>query len=228
MSEPEAAASGVSFLTPERARLAQALRHLIDAALTAEDASADELTAAADATERIAADLRGRHELGARPTGVRQRAETSHDDYLPRSPLVGEVSPLAPPFEYEYREGRLAGWGVFHAAYEGPPGYVHGGWIALAFDEMLGMANIASGHPGMTGRLSVRYRRPTPLHRPVAFEAWTEEVDGRRIVTRGTLSLDGAVTAEAEGLFVIIDLDKALEYFGERAYERRQVPDPLP
>jgi acyl-coenzyme A thioesterase PaaI-like protein len=105
---------------------------------------------------------------------------------------------------------------------------VHGGWIALAFDEMLGMANIASGHPGMTGRLSVRYRRPTPLHSPIEFEAWTEEVDGRRVVTRGTLSVDGVVTAEAEGLFVVIDLEKALEYFGERAFERRHVVDPLP
>ena len=40
----------------------------------------------------------------------------------------------------------------YHAAYEGPPGYVHGGWVALTFDEILGMTNIASGHPGMTGR----------------------------------------------------------------------------
>jgi hypothetical protein len=228
MDDPEGPPSAGSFVTPERARLAHAVRHLIDAALTAEDPSADELAAAADRTERIAADLHRRSDLGHRPSGVRQRAEASHDDYLPRSPLVGEISPLAPPLEYEYRDGRLMGWGVFHAAYEGPPGYVHGGWIALAFDEVLGMANIASGHPGMTGRLAVRYRRPTALHRPVAFEAWTEEVDGRRIVTRGTLAVDGDVTAEAEGLFVIIELEKALEYFGERAYERRQVADPLP
>jgi Thioesterase superfamily len=228
MDEPQGDASALPFVTTERVRLAQAIRHLIDAALTAEDASAEDLAAAADETERLATDLHGRHVLGDRPSGIRQRSEMSHDDYLPRSPLVGDVSPLAPPIEYEYRDGRLMGWGTFHAAYEGPPGYVHGGWIALAFDEMLGMANIAGGHPGMTGRLSVRYRRPTPLHRPVEFEAWTEEVDGRRIVTRGTLTADGAVTAEAEGLFVVIDLEKALEYFGERAYERRQVVDPLP
>jgi acyl-coenzyme A thioesterase PaaI-like protein len=227
MDEPNGA-SGGTFVTPERVRLAQAVRHLIDAALTAEDAAAEELAEAADRTEHIAADLHRRHDLGGQPSGVRQRPEMSHDDYLPRSPLVGEISPLAPPLDYEYRDGRLIGRGVFHAAYEGPPGYVHGGWIALAFDEMLGMANIASGHPGMTGRLSVRYRRPTPLHRPVALEAWTEQVDGRRIVTRGTLSVDGVVTAEGEGLFVVIDLERALEYFGERAYERRQVVDPLP
>jgi hypothetical protein len=47
-------------------------------------------------------------------------------------------------------------------------------------------------------------------------------------VTRGTLAIDGVVTAEAEGLFVIIDLEQALDYFGERAYERRHIVDPLP
>jgi len=225
---PEDGATGDPFVTKGRVRLAEAVRHLVDATLTAEDASSERLAAAAEDVERIAAELHGRDELAVRPTGVRSRSEANHDDYLPRSPLVGVVSPLAPPIEYEERDGRLVGRGVFHAAYEGPPGFVHGGWIALGFDEILGMANIASGHPGMTGRLAIRYRRPTPLHRPVLFEGWTDQVDGRRVVTRGTLTVDDSVTAEAEGLFVKLDLDKAAEYFGERAYERRQVADPLP
>jgi acyl-coenzyme A thioesterase PaaI-like protein len=216
------------FATPERVRLTDAVRHLIDAALTAEQATEGELGAAADAAERIARDLHGA-QPGTRPSGTRTREETAHDDYLARSPLVGPVNPASPPIEYEYRDGRLFATGVFHAAYEGPPGYVHGGWIALAFDEVLGMANIGSGHPGMTGRLTVRYRRPTPLHTPIEFEGWTEQVDGRRIVTRGILSAGGEITAEAEGLFVVIDMDTALEYFGEAAYERRQrLADPLP
>ena len=226
--EPEGAAPGDTFVTKGRVRLAEAVRHLVDATLTAEDASSEQLANAASKVERIATVLHGRGELGDRPSGVRSRSEESHDDYLPRSPLVGVVSPLAPPVEYEYRDGRVFGRGVFHAAYEGPPGYVHGGWIALGFDEILGMANIASGHPGMTGRLSIRYRRPTPLHRPMVFEGWTDQVDGRRVVTRGTLTVDDSVTAEAEGLFVMIDLDRAAEYFGERAYERREAADLLP
>ncbi len=228
MAPDEEAASGDAFVTKERVRLAEAVRHLVDATLTAEDASSGRLAIAAEEVERIAAELHGHGELSDRPSGVRARAEQSHDDYLPRSPLVGAVSPLAPPIDYEYRDGRLYGRGVFHAAYEGPPGFVHGGWIALGFDEILGMANIASGHPGMTGRLSIRYRRPTPLHRPVLFEGWTDQVDGRRVVTRGTLIVDDSVTAEAEGLFVKLDLDRAAEYFGERAYERREAVDPLP
>ena len=125
--EPEGAEPGDAFVTKGRVRLAEAVRHLVDATLTAENASSEELAAAAAKVERIATALHGRGELGDRPSGVRSRHEESHDDYLPRSPLVGIVSPLAPPVEYEYRDGRLFGRGVFHAAYEGPPGYVHGG-----------------------------------------------------------------------------------------------------
>jgi acyl-coenzyme A thioesterase PaaI-like protein len=215
--------------TPERVRLTDAVRHLIDAALTADDATPEDLAEAADATERVAALLHRRDELGERPEGVRTREEQGHDDYLARSPFVGRISPLAPPFEYEFGNGRLRATGVFHAAYEGPPGYVHGGWIALAFDEVLGMTNIATGFPAMTGRLSVRYRRPTPLHTDAELLGWNEQVDGRRVVTRGTLTVDGVVTAEAEGLFVILDPEKALEYFGpEMAERRKQAVDPLP
>lgn len=221
---PDAAA----FATPERRRLAEAVRHLVDAVLTAEDVGEGTLGAAADVAERVARDLTG-VEPGSPPSGTRARRERDHHDYLPRSPLVGEVSPLAPPIAYEYRDGRLYGHGVFHAAYEGPPGHVHGGWIALAFDELLGMTNIASGHPAMTGKLTIRYRRPTPLHTDVRFESWTEQVDGRRILARGRLTVDDVVTAEAEGLFVVIDAARALEYFGRtREYHATEAPDPLP
>ncbi len=203
------------FVTPERLRLAEAVRRLIDAVLTADGATEEQLADAATGAVQLAARLAGVAPGGPRTGGPGYSAR-SHDDYLPRSPLVGEVSPMAPPIAYEYRDGRLYGHGVFHAAYEGPPGYVHGGWVALAFDEILGMANIASGHPGMTGRLSIRYRRPTPLHREVRFEGWTDEVDGRRVVAKGTLEVDGEITAEAHGLFVVIGDERAAEYFGPR------------
>ena len=87
------------------------------------------------------------------------------------------------------------------------------------FDEFLGMANIASGHPGMTGTLKVRYLRPTPLHVRVDLEGWTERVEGRRIISKGTMSVDGVTTAEAEGLFVTISPEMAAEYFGRTTGE---------
>lgn len=215
-----------AFVSPERLALAESVRHLIDAVLTTEAAPPDALSRAAIATDEITAALVG----NTTPVrGTRTRAESEHTDYLPRSPFVGVANPVAAPFTYEFRDDRLVAEGVFHAAYEGPPGYVHGGWIALAFDEILGMANIGSGHPAMTGKLTVRYRRPTPLHTSVLLEAWTDHVDGNRVITRGTMTAGDIVTAESEGLFVKIGPERAMEYFG-RVREPRldESPDPLP
>jgi acyl-coenzyme A thioesterase PaaI-like protein len=206
---------GRPFVSAQRLRLAEAVRHLVDATLTLEDATEEQLGSAADMTEAVA-----RH-LGREPhdddRGVRERVELGHDDYLPRSPLVGVASPLAPPMTWTADADGIHMEGTYHAAYEGPPGYVHGGWVALTFDELLGMTNIASGHPGMTGRLTVRYLRPTPVHRPVELRGRTERVEGRRIVSTGRLSVDGVLTAEAEALFVAIDPRLAAEYFGREA-----------
>jgi len=203
------------FVTPQRERLAEAVRHLVDATLTIEDATEEQLGSAADMTEAVA-----RH-LGREPhdddRGVRGRSEDGHTDYLCRSPLVGIVSPVAPPMTWTTDADGLHMQGTFHAAYEGPPGFVHGGCIALAFDELLGMTNIAGGHPGMTGRLTVRYLKPTPLHRPVDLHGRIDRVEGRRIITKGELVVDGTTTAEAEGLFVTIDPRLAAEYFGREA-----------
>lgn len=212
-----------TFVTPARERLAGAARRLVDALLTAEVDDA-RLDAAADATEAAVATLAteaGR--WGETP----RRAERRHEDYLPRSPLVGALHPAAPPFEWDRRDGRFVAHGVLGAAFEGPPGYVHGGWVALMFDEALGMANVTGGNPGMTARLTVRYRRPTPLRTPVRLEAWTREREGRRITTVGTLHAGDRLCAEAEGLFVEIGAERALEYFGERPAAPDPV-DPLP
>src|SRR6478752_7319903 len=73
------------FVSEQRERLAEAVRHVIDAVLTVEDATEEQLGTAADMTEAVA-----RH-LGREPhdddRGVRRRSETGHDGYLPRSPL---------------------------------------------------------------------------------------------------------------------------------------------
>jgi acyl-coenzyme A thioesterase PaaI-like protein len=201
------------FASPERSRLAEAVRRAIDVVMTVEDATGAQMETAAESIEAATALLAGPRAVT--PEGLRRTSrDRDHGDYLPRSPIVGESSPLAPPIAWEWVPPRILGRVVFGAAYEGPPGYVHGGIIALAFDEMLGMANIASGHPGMTGTLKVRYRRPTPLYREVRFEAWVDRVEGRRIMTRGTLSCADDLCAECDGVFVQPRPELAAIYFG--------------
>jgi hypothetical protein len=204
-----------AFATPERAALAAAVRGLIDAVMTTEDADDETLTDVAREIERLTFRLGGSREEGP---GYTPR---SHGDYLPRSPIVGEASPLSPRLDWEAVPGangvpEVEGRGTFGAPYEGPPGFVHGGWVACAFDEMLGIANIAAGQPGMTARLIVHYRRPTPLFRELRFRAWVEGTSGRRIMTRGELWDGETLTAEAEGLFVQPRPELAEQYFGPR------------
>jgi hypothetical protein len=101
-------------------------------------------------------------------------------------------------------------------AYEGPPGCVHGGVIAAAFDEVLGFAQSLGGRPGMTGTLTVKYRRPTPLDTDLIFEGWVDRIEGRKIFTQGRCLADGVVTAEAEGLFISVDFEKMAQLLRDR------------
>jgi hypothetical protein len=168
--------------------LAAATRRLVDAVLRA-DLSDDELSAAADATDALVDRL-----------DHRGRASDASDTERWRHRF--SVNPVAPPFSYERTADGVVGRGRFELAAEGPPGCVHGGWVALAFDEALGIANNAAGHLSVTGRLTVRYRQPTPLHAEITLTAGVARVDGRRVTTLGTMRVGDTVTAEAEGLFV--------------------------
>lgn len=126
--------------------------------------------------------------------------------FLDRSPIIGASNPLAVPMVVEVAgEGETAvvvGRVTFPQAYEGPPGCVHGGFIAAYFDEVLGVAQSASGNPGMTANLTIDYRSPTPLNEAVVFRAWFERRERRKIYTRGTLHHGERLCAEASGLFV--------------------------
>ncbi|MDQ1520672.1 MAG: hypothetical protein QOI55_1745 [Actinomycetota bacterium] len=200
------------FATPQRAQLAEAMRELIDAVMVSHAVDDDELVGVAEEVRRLAFRLSG----GAARTEAPGYRPRSHGDYLPRSPIVGEASPLSPRIDWDAVDDHVEARGTFTAAYEGPPGFVHGGMIALAFDEMLGIANIVGGHPGMTGTLTVRYRRPTPLYRELWFKAWVERVEGRRIISKGEVWAGDTMCAEAEGIFIQPRPELAEQYFGAR------------
>jgi acyl-CoA thioesterase FadM len=66
----------------------------------------------------------------------------------------------------------------------------------------------------MTGKLTVRYRNPTPLHTDLRIEGRRTSVEGRRITAKGTIHAGDTLTAEAEGLFISIRQERAEELFG--------------
>lgn len=201
----------------QKRRLATAMRLVIER-LVPSNAPVDELHRAADALERYAEALKDHPRL----KDARLFAESANAGdvgaFFDQSPLIGLANPLAPPLTIGRKDDRHAhASGVFGSAYEGPPGSVHGGFVAAAFDEVLGYVQSLSGNPGMTGTLKVIYRSPTPLHTPLLFEATLERVEGRKIFTSARLEADGVLRAEAEAIFVSFSKDRMQELTDARA-----------
>ena len=215
--------SGVGAWDQKR-RLARAMRLVIER-LVPSNAPEDELRLAAEGLERYAEALRAHPRLKS-PHGFAESANAGDvGAFFDQSPLIGLANPLAPPIVIgRESDERAVAKVVFGSAYEGPPGSVHGGFIAAAFDEVLGYVQSLSGKGGMTGTLTVRYRKPTPLHQELFFEAEIVRIEGRKILTEGRLYAGDLLTAEAEGIFISVDpkrFEELLEKRGE--YEKAQL-----
>jgi len=221
----ETAKLPVSGVWAARRRLADAMRRVIER-LTTSDAPQAELETAATRLEDYANHL-GIHPRRERYVGFsesaladakQEDAEAQGGGHFDYSPLIGRSNPLAPPISVEATEdGSVTARVVFGSAYEGPPGCVHGGYVAAAFDEVLGYAETFSGAPGMTGTLNVVYRTPTPLHTEVVFRAKITQVEGRKIFVHGTLHAGEKLCAESDAIFVSIKAGRYLELMKERA-----------
>jgi hypothetical protein len=194
-------------LDPETAaqerRLADEIRRIMDRLVLVRP-SAEDLQRAADAAREFGDRLDGLRPRGT--DGEVSEAGLRPTDHLRHSPLSGSANPLAPPVELWTSPDETAGEHPvtlgrvrFGSAYEGPPGHAHGGMVAAVFDELLGRSQ---GSAGFTGRLTITYRRPTPLHRDLELRGWFDRVDGRKRWIKGECRLDGVLLTEAEGLFI--------------------------
>ena len=193
----------------ERRRLAQVLRELSVEAIRA-DAPDAELGAVAELLEPL------RERLARWPRLVRDSSalmtrdlaeKTGRAAAYDRAPLIGQSSPLAPPLrrvspdgnEWELRFGEL---------HEGHPDFAHGGFVAAALDHVLGVASASGGVAAMTGTLSVRYRRPTPLRTLLRCRGRITRVEGRKVFCEATLEAEGEVVAEGSGIYLRVDPER--------------------
>ncbi len=175
--------------------------------IVAAELDEEALVDAAEAVERVEARLSDRLRPGKRPRGHPDTSEPAQE-FFPTSPIIGMENPISPPVRVEVIHGEDGRFQAIHGEvnfdyqYEGPPTCVHGGIIAETFDEVLGAATIASGNPGMTGTLTIRYRKPTPLRTDLRVEARLTGRSGRKIRAWAGLYHGEQLTAEAEGLFI--------------------------
>jgi acyl-coenzyme A thioesterase PaaI-like protein len=205
----------------EMRRLADSMRIIIER-LVATAAPTEAIIEVADQLARAA--LAFDHwPHGTLYEGFAEAANAGGDPHamFEHSPLIGRANPLAPPMRLIDLDGVVHGQVTFGSAYEGPPGCVHGGYIAAAFDELLGATQSLSGNPGMTGRLTINYRSPTPLHAELHLVGQITAIEGRKIFTTGQLYAHDEngqerLCAEAEGLFISIVFGRFAELKAQR------------
>ncbi|VEG40510.1 uncharacterized protein, possibly involved in aromatic compounds catabolism [Mycolicibacterium flavescens] len=178
--------------------LTEAVRRLIYASLHTE---IDE-TAVADAQAKIEA-VTQILESTQRPVSSTLRHEVTGRPLAWANPAVGLRNAIAPPMVIHHeQDGRCWSEFTLSGAYEGPPGWVHGGICALVLDHLLGeAASDGLTQPKFTGTISLRYLRGTPLG-PLRAEAFVERSEGVKTFARGYLLDAQGATVEAEGVFI--------------------------
>jgi acyl-coenzyme A thioesterase PaaI-like protein len=122
-------------------------------------------------------------------------------------------NPVAPPVRIvRVADGILTGELRFGMPYVGPPGRVHGGYLAAVLDHVLGMYLSAIGRPSLTLSLTTSYAGPTPLNVDLALAAGHSIQDGRKTHAWAEIRHNGVTTSRAEGLFLMTASDATSQH----------------
>jgi len=188
-----------SPLDLEKRRAGNALRRIIDGLIMKLPSEAT-MAEMADRLEKLADEFDPMEFKASRSGFANQFTAYDIRDFMEFSPLVGHSNPVAPPLVITPEgKARAVAHVNFGKSFEGAPGHVHGGYVAAAFDELLGFTQGFSGEPGMTGTLTIAYRNPTPLLTDLVFESSYDGMEGRKIFTSGKLFAGDKLCAEATG-----------------------------
>lgn len=99
------------------------------------------------------------------------------------------------------------------ARFQGWDGVAHGGILCTILDEVMAWAVIGRDVWGVTARMTVDFRRPVPVGRPLLAEGTVTELTRRLIRTEGRL-LDAEtaeVLATGEGTYVAAPPERLAE-----------------
>ena len=179
--------------------LAAEVRRLVELTIRSE-VDPDVVRAATARLREVNETLAGRVKDG--PAGVAYNATGRSWNW--GNAVVGERNAIAPPLAITHpRPGEARAEVTLGAAYEGPPGMVHGGVSALLLDHLMGeTASNGFTRVTMTGTLTLRYLAPMPLG-PVELAARIAEDDGRKVVVTAGIGTREDVAVEASGIFIV-------------------------
>jgi acyl-coenzyme A thioesterase PaaI-like protein len=97
----------------------------------------------------------------------------------------------------------------------------HGGIVATILDEVMAWSLVDHDNWGLTARMTIDFKRPVPLERPVHAEGWVTEVRRRLITTAGRIvdQATGDVLATADATYVAASADRKRELKQRYGYQ---------
>jgi uncharacterized protein (TIGR00369 family) len=100
-------------------------------------------------------------------------------------------------------DGAVVSLPIVPEAFEGYPGYLHGGIIATLLDEAMSKAVRALGRPSLTAKMEITYRRPVPSGTSLRLEGRVVRSEGRKHWAEAVIAdADEHVLAHSKGLFI--------------------------
>jgi hypothetical protein len=154
------------------------------------------------------------------PPDLTPRIGDSGDEqrvYLDHAFDVGAYNPCFPEYTFDHVNDKTASGRVtFPLVYEGPPGLVNGGFLAVFFDCITQQQSCAAQRTGKTRSLTVTFRRPTPVLAELHFDIARSEDEGR-VTSTARLLLGDEVLCIGEFKTVATSPDKLTGFqFGKR------------
>lgn len=139
---------------------------------------------------------------------IGEDSEGTRRVYLDHAADIGAFNPCFPEYRFERLDAQAAaGRVIFPVVYEGPPGLVHGGFLAVFFDCIIQHQSCAAGLSGKTRSLAVTFRRPTPILTELCFDIERTAAE-RGIASTARLTLDDTVLCIGEVNTVASSPDK--------------------
>jgi acyl-coenzyme A thioesterase PaaI-like protein len=137
--------------------------------------------------------------------------------YLDHAFDIGAYNPCFPEYTFDHLDTQTASGRVtFPVVYEGPPGLVHGGFLAVFFDSITQHQSCAVNLTGKTRSLSVTFRRPTPILTELRFDVVRTQTDAK-VTSTARLLHDDEVLCIGEFNTVASSPDRLTTFqFGKR------------
>jgi len=131
-----------------------------------------------------------------------------HFGRRPELPHRGQT--LVPPYVGENAaDDRWTGTVRFGRYHLGRAGAVHGGSLALFFEDVIGQLAISEGRIfGRAAYTHVDFRALTPIDVDLTFHAWFASEEGRKRFLRAEIRDGDTLCAEAEGLVIELRPDQ--------------------